>query len=301
MNWDAVSFDWNHARAFLATVEEGSLSAAARALGLTQPTLGRQVAALEAELDVVLFERVGKSLILTETGLELLEHMKKMYEAANLASLSASGQSQAIEGRVRITASDIMSAYILPTALQKIKEIAPRLQIEIVSSNQIRDLQLREADIAIRHVRPDQAELISKLVCEAEAYFYASKVYLDEAGRPQNKDDLQSHVFIGFGDHNRMIEYLQPLGIYLKDDNFRFSSENGIVAWKMAQHDLGIIAMSKDMGPSEDSMEQVLPEMPPIKFPIWLTAHRELHNSRRIRLVFDLLSEHLRGKQNKLT
>jgi len=150
MNWDAVSFDWNHARAFLATVEEGSLSAAARALGLTQPTLGRQVAALEAELDVVLFERVGKSLILTETGLELLEHMKKMYEAANRVSLSASGQSQAIEGRVRITASDIMSAYILPTALQKIREIAPLLQIEIVSSNQIRDL--RSLYLSVAHI-----------------------------------------------------------------------------------------------------------------------------------------------------
>ncbi len=300
MNWNTVSFDWNHARAFLATAEEGSLTAAARALGLTQPTLGRQVAALEADLDVVLFERVGKSLILTETGVELLEHMKKMYEAANRASLAASGQSQAIEGRVRITASDIMSAYILPTALQKIQKIAPRLQIEIVSSNEIRDLQLREADIAIRHVRPEQPELISKLVGEAEGYFYASKNYLDKTGRPQNTKDLQSHVFIGFGDDNQMIAYLQPLGIDLKIDNFRFSSKNGIVAWQMARHDLGIIAMSKEMGTYDDRMEQVLPKLPPIKFPVWLTAHRELHNSRRIRLVFDLLSEHLKGREDDL-
>lgn len=296
MNWDVVSFDWNHARAFLVTAEEGSLSAAARALGLTQPTLGRQVSALEQELDVILFERIGKNLVLTDTGLELLEHMKKMYEAANQVSLSASGQSQAIEGRVRITAGDIMSAFTLPKALQKIREVAPRLQIEIVASNEIRDLQLREADIAIRHVRPEQPELISKLIRQAEGYFYASKTYLDQTGRPETKEELKNHAFIGLGDNARMISYLHPHDIFLSEDNFRFSSENGIVAWEMAKHDLGIIPMSHQMGASDNSMEQVLPEMEAIKFPIWLTAHRELHSSRRIRLVFDLLSEYLKNE-----
>ncbi len=291
MNWDIVSFDWNHARAFLVTAEEGSLSAAARALGLTQPTLGRQVSALEQELDVLLFERIGKSLVLTDTGVELLEHIKKMYDAANQVSLSASGQSQEIEGRVRITAGDIMSAFTLPKVLQKIREVAPRLQIEIVASNEIRDLQQREADIAIRHVRPEQPELISKLIREAEGYFYASKTYLDKAGRPLTKDDLQNHAFIGIGDNARMIDYLQPFQIFLNEENFRFSSENGIVAWEMAKHDLGIIPMSHELGCSDPSMEHVLPNMEAIKFPIWLTAHRELHSSRRIRLVFDLLSE----------
>ena len=107
MNWQSMSFDWNQARAFLATAEEGSLSAAARAIGQTQPTLSRQVAALEQDLGVTLFERIGRSLSLTQSGLELLDHFRAMGDAANRISLTASGQSQAIEGRVSITATDV--------------------------------------------------------------------------------------------------------------------------------------------------------------------------------------------------
>ena len=107
MKWQTVSFDWNQARAFLVTVEEGSLTAAARALGLTQPTLGRQVAALEDSLGVTLFDRVGRSLRLTPSGLELLDHVRSMGDAAGRVSLTASGQSQTVEGQVCITASDL--------------------------------------------------------------------------------------------------------------------------------------------------------------------------------------------------
>ena len=132
MNWQSVTFNWNRARAFLVTAEEGSLSAAARALGLTQPTLGRQVSALEAELGVTLFERVGRSLELTQSGQELLEHVRTMGEAASHISLTASGQSKSIEGHVCITATDIMSAYLLPPVLKQLRAIAPGIEIEIV-------------------------------------------------------------------------------------------------------------------------------------------------------------------------
>ena len=293
MNWQSVSFDWNQARAFLATVEEGSLSAAARALGLTQPTLGRQVAALEEELDVLLFERVGRSLVLTPSGLELLDHVRAMREAANQMSLTASGQSQKIEGQVRITASDIMSAHILPPALKRLRETAPLVQIDVVAANDIRDLQLREADIAIRHVRPEQPDLIARLVSEVTAHFYASKSYLDQYRRPRSFDDMSDHVFIGFGDNPRMIERLNPLGLSLTPGNFRLGSESGVVAWELARHGLGIIVMSDGVAARAPEMERLLPDMEPFVFPVWLTAHRELHTSRRIRLVFDLLAEFL--------
>ncbi len=293
MNWQSVSFDWNQARAFLATVEEGSLSAAARALGLTQPTLGRQVAALEAQLDIVLFERVGRSLSLTPSGIELLDHVRDMCDAANRISLTASGQSQTIEGQVRITASDIMSAYILPSAIKKLREVAPLVEIDVVAANDIRNLQLREADIAIRHVRPEQPDLIARLVSEMTAHFYASKGYLDQHGRPETFAELSEHDFIGFGDNDHMIEILNPLGLSLTAKNFRLGSQSGIVAWKMAQFDLGIIVMSDEVATSVAGMERVLPDMEPIAFPVWLTTHRELHTSRRIRLVFDLLAEFL--------
>lgn len=293
MNWQAITFNWNQVRAFLVTAEEGSLSAASRALGQSQPTLGRQVAALEKELGVVLFERVGRSLTLTPSGLELLDHVRAMGEAANRISLTASGQSQAIDGRVLITASDIMSAYILPPVVKRLRDMAPLLEIDIVAANDIRDLQRREADIAIRHVRPEQPDLIARLVREATGHFYAAGSYLDRRGRPTTLAELSGHDFIGFGDNDRMLEYLNPICPGLSHSNFRLGSKSGIVAWEMAKNGLGIVPMSDEVGATTPGIERVPVDMDPFVFPIWLTTHRELHTSRRIRLVFDLLADFL--------
>jgi len=222
-----------------------------------------------------------------------LEHVRAMGEAAARVSLAASGRSQTIEGRVSITASDILSAFVLTPIVADLRRSWPRIEIEIVAANDIRDLQAREADIAIRHVRPGEPELIARLVQEATARFYATTDYLDRRGRPANKADLDGHDFISFGDPVRMIEYLAALGIDLKRENFPLSSENGIVAWELAKHGLGIAAMSDEMAALTPGIERVLPAMAPITFPVWLTAHRELHTSRRIRLVYDFLAEAL--------
>lgn len=293
MDWNLVSFDWNQARAFLATVEEGSLSAAARALGLTQPTLGRQVASLEAKLGIVLFERVGQSMVLTPSGAELLDHVRMMRDAASRMTLTASGQSQTIAGRVRITASDIFSVHVLPPVLKRLRELAPQLEIEVVAANDIRDLQRREADVAIRHVRPEQPDLIARLLHEAKGYFYASTLYLDRCGRPSTLQELLSHDFISFGDTDRMLGYMHDFGLSLTREHFRLGSENGIVAWEFVRQGLGIAPMMETVGAKTFGVERLLPELDPFTFPVWLTTHRELHSSRRIRLVFDTLADEL--------
>ncbi|MGI9477165.1 MAG: LysR family transcriptional regulator [Hyphomicrobiaceae bacterium] len=298
MNWTSIAFDWNQARAFLVTAEEGSLSAAARALGLTQPTLGRQVTALENQLGVLLFERVGRSLSLTQAGIELLEHVRTMAEAANRISLTASGQSQVVEGQVRITASDMMSAYVLPPVLKELRAVAPLLAIDVVATNDISDLLRREADIAIRHVRPEQPDLIARRVREDTAHFFAAPSYLKAHGRPTVAGGLAEHQFIGFGDIDRMLGYLQPLDLGLTKDNFRLTSAAGVVAWEMARHGLGIAIMSTQIAAQFRDVERVLEEIDPFVFPVWLTTHRELHTSRRIRLVFDLLADFLSANEN---
>lgn len=241
----------------------------------------------------MLFERVGRTLEITQAGLELLDHTRKMGDAANRIALTASGQAQSIEGRVRITASDVMSAYVLPDLLREIRAQAPRLRIDVIASNDIQDLMRREADIAIRHVRPDQPDLIAKLVQEASGHFYANTEYLNRAGRPKSKQALSRHEFISFGDNNQMIAYLKPLGIHLTNENFRLGSQNGIVAWEYAKQGFGIAPMSQTVGDAAPGMERVCPGMEAITFPIWLTTHRELHTSRRIRLVYDLLTKFL--------
>jgi DNA-binding transcriptional LysR family regulator len=293
MNWQAISFDWNQARAFLAVLETGSLSSAARVLKQTQPTIGRQITALEDQLGVALFERAGRSLQVTQTGQDIADHVRAMADAASRMSMVASGQSQAIEGDVRITVSDIFGAHILPPVLDRLREIAPKIRIDVVATNDISDILRRDADIAIRNVRPTEPELIARLVHDAKAHFYASRSYLDRRGRPQTKDDLQHHDFVSFGDIDQTIAYVKDMGIHLTPENFRVSSANGLVAWEMVRRGFGISPMSVDVANQSSEVERILEHIDPINFPVWLTTHRELHTSKRMRLVFDTLADHL--------
>ncbi|MCV0368841.1 MULTISPECIES: LysR family transcriptional regulator [Filomicrobium] len=286
------TMDWNRAQAFLATAEAGSLSAAARQLGLTQPTLSRQVAALEAELDATLFERVGKKLVLTETGMSLLEHARTMGEAANALTLAASGHTQAIEGRVSISASDAYAAYILPDIAERIREEAPQITLVIISRNSLSDLRRREADIAIRHVRPDEDGLVGKLVRESTANFYASQSWLSRNERPKSMADIAQYL-IGFEDTERFAQFMRGIGIPATEDGFRLVSENSVVVWEMVKRGLGISAMMREIAERTTGIVELFPETEAAKVPVWLVTHRELRTSRRIRVVYDILAEEL--------
>ena len=285
--------DWNLARAFAATAETGSLSAAARRLGLTQPTLSRQVAALEAQLGVTLFERAGKRLVPTESGLGLMEHARLMDEAAAAMALAASGRSQAVEGLVTISASDAISAHVLPPVLHRIRKEAPLIRTEIVSSNALSDLRRREADIAIRHVRPEQPDLIGRLIYESTAHFYASRSWVAEHGHPRRAQDAAGLPFVGFDRSERFGDHLRGLGFSIDVHSFPVLSENSVVAWEMVRQGLGIGAMMREIGDKTPDVMRILDDIPPIGFPVWLVTHRELRTSRRIRIVFDILAGEL--------
>lgn len=294
MNWKAISFDWNQIRAFLATAEEGSLSAAARVLESTQPTLSRQVSALERDLGVTLFERGTRAMDLTEPGMELLEHVRAMGEAATRVSLAASGQSQDIEGQVSITATDLVATHHLPTVLERVRGEAPGLTIEVIASNEIRDLQQREADIAIRNVQPLQGELIARRVGVSTAHLVAAPRYLDRAGRPQCLEDLADHQIVGVGDPGRVLAYLNAAGASVTTDQVvRIFSASGTVLLALLEHGFGLGMMPRTIIDQRGTLEVVLPDLPTFEVPVWLVTHRELHTSRRIRLVFGLLADEL--------
>lgn len=293
MNWNSISFDWNQARSFLAVAKEGSLSAAATALGLTQPTITRQLTALEATLEVTLLERTGRSVILTQAGFDLLEHVQKMAESANLMSLAASGRSQAIEGQVRITASEITAAYLLPPFLDQLRASAPKLEVDIVASNSVRDLQLREADIAIRHVRPEQSSLISKRICEDPMRFYATEKYIEHFGHPTRIEAPCLHQFVSFGNFERVAGYLSVNGLELNKSNFKYTTNSQLVELELARAGHVIAIMTDRIGSRFSEFKPVLKNVEPFTDTLWLVAHRELQTARRIRLVFDLLADFL--------
>lgn len=293
MNWDAINFNWNHLRAFLVTVEEGTLSAAARALNVSQPTLGRQVAALEQEIGIALFERVGTGLSLTKSGRELVEHAREMADAATLFSLAASGQSQRVEGTVCISVGELFAAHVMPPIIDRLCDAEPGIEIELVASNESSDLKRREADIAFRANHASQPDLVSHEVCALNSRLYASSDYLDNAGRPRNMQDMIRGRFIGFTDAGGYMQFLNELGLELTERNFPIRAESHLVQWAMARQSLGIVTALEHIGDADPAMERVLPKLPPIITPMWLVVHREVFTSRRVAIVFEFLKNEL--------
>jgi len=237
----------------------------------------------------VLFERVAHGLILTPSGLELLEHVRAMGEAANRLSLTASGQSHTLEGSVCISASEVYAVFFLPPIIAKLRKLQPKIEIEIVATNSASDLGRREADIALRNFRPTQPDLITKKIKEVSARLYATPEYLHEL-KITSMADLQRADFISFDNTCMLRNGLNEMGLNLSKKNFPILTENYITHWELVKQGLGIGIMPEEVGNAESLVQQVLADMPAIVFPIWLTAHRELKTSRRVRMVFDLLA-----------
>ncbi|MEM7753890.1 MAG: LysR family transcriptional regulator, partial [Pseudomonadota bacterium] len=240
MNWSAINFDWNQARALLATVEEGSLSAAARVLNLTQPTLGRQVAALEEELGIVLFERSGRQLLPTPAARDIAEHVRRMGEAATAISLAATGQSQSVEGVVRVSATEMYGAKVMPSFVAALRDSHPGIVIEIVATNALSDLRQREADIAIRNTDPRDPDMIARRLFDESGGLFASRAFVDAHGPFQTLADLRGVPFVGLGLATGVIDELQKRNVPITARDMVAGSENHLVHWEMARAGIGI-------------------------------------------------------------
>ena len=275
MDWRSISFDWTRVRAFLVTAEEGSLSAAARALGLTQPTLGRQVAALEQELGVTLFTRRGKALHLTRAGQALRDHAAAMGAAAMRLSLAAAGQREQIGGTVTVTASDTYAAHLLPGIVAALRAEAPGLRLVISASNAVQDLGRREADIAIRHVRPEAPDLIARLVAEDRAALYATPDCLARAGAVEG--DLSGLPFIGYEAESDYPEHLARAGLAVTPESFVAFCPDHRVQWEMCKAGVGVAVGPCWLGDRDPDLVRALQEAEPlVRFPVWLVAHAEV-------------------------
>ncbi len=293
MNWASISFDWNQVRAFLATVEEGSLSGAARVLHTTQPTVGRQVSALEAALGIALFERAGRGLVLTPSGAAVLAEVRAMGEAAARVSLVAAGRSEVIAGRVAISVSDVIAFYVMPEILEQLTERAPEIEVELIVTDTLSDLLRREADIALRHLRPEAPELVTRLVRRDEGRFWAAPSFIRRYGRPRSLADAADLPFIGIAPPERMAAELAARGVMLSASNFRLFTSTTAAGWELARQGLGIGIMSTHIARRMPEMEMVMQDLPMIPVELWLTAHREVRMAKRIRVVFDFLAEAL--------
>ena len=290
MKWNVASFDWNYARSFLVTVQEGSFSAAARALGATQPTLSRQISALEDELGVTLFERGTRSMALTKHGAELYEQVRVMAEAASTLSLLAAGRASKLEGHVKITATTQVAALYLPKALKRIQEQTPQISVEIIASNTLEDLKNRDADIAIRHTTDIPGDLFGEHLGDMDGHYYACPNYIKTHGRPTTREALKDHKFIGFGDPAYVIAMLEEYGLnpgWSQADIFMGAS-CGMVMAEFIKAGLGVGIMTRQIAQIYD-FEPILADSFKVTVPVWLVTHRELKTNPVIQSVYHAL------------
>lgn len=281
--------DWALLRAFVEVANCGSLSRAAIALGSSQPTLSRQIAQLEAHLGHALFERTTRGVRLTEAGAALRTPAERMNEQARQFALVAAGRSQTLAGTVRLTASEIVSAYVLPDVLCRLRDAHPEIQIELVASNTLENLLERDADIALRMTRPRQTALVARRLADQPLGLYAHREYVRAHGKPTVAGMLQ-HRWVGYDRSDLMLRGFRAAGHAVAKELFGFRCDNQIVAWQAVLAGMGIGAGLRRVAAASPQLVQVLPGLaiPPLQ--LWITAHRELRGTPRLKVVFDALA-----------
>lgn len=283
--------DWTLIRSFLAVAEAGSLSAAARATGISQPTLGRHVQAAEAALEVALFARVAQGLDLTDAGQALLPAARAMRQAAADLALTAKSQSAGIEGTVRLTASRVVAHCLLPPILARLREEEPGIEIELVASDTSENLLFGEADIALRMYRPTQPDLVARHLGELPLGLYAAKAYLDRKGRPATLDALMAHDFIGQDRMDQVIRVMASLGITVDRHFFPVRCDDPLTYLELVRAGAGLGGILRRIGDADPMLERidVVADLPSL--PVWLTAAPRLRQSPRLRRVWDALAD----------
>ncbi|RYE09209.1 MAG: LysR family transcriptional regulator [Hyphomicrobiales bacterium] len=285
--------DWALWKSFAAVVADGSLSAAARRIGYSQPTLGRHIETLEQQLGVVLFDRTIQGLKPTATALRLYEPVAAAEKSLAEAALVAEGSVAQLEGTVRLTASTVVSHYVLPPLLRPIRTEFPAISLDLVPSDSVENLLLREADIAVRMFRPTQLELIAKKLGELPLVACAHQSYLGARGTPQKPEELRDHDLIGFDRSDLMISAARAMGFSFTRDSFALRTDSQTAGWELIKAGLGIGFAQRGLVHDTPGMREILPMLTPPPLEVWLTSHRELFLSPRIRAIYDRLAQAL--------
>jgi DNA-binding transcriptional LysR family regulator len=282
--------DWDLFQSLHAVLRAGSLSAAAKSRGLTQPTLGRHIEALEQKLGAPLFLRSPRGLTPTDLARQLEPHLAEMYAAAAAAMRDASGAADSLQGAIRITASQIIGAEVLPPILGSFRKEHPEIDLELVLSNKAEDLSRRDADIAVRMVRPTQGALVARKVGAIGVGFYAAPDYLACHGAPESIEALTDHCVVGFDREAPSLEALADLNLPIEvtRELFAFRSDNDLAQIAAIRAGLGVGACQHQIA-RRYGLEPVLPNAFGFELEVWIAMHENLKGHRRMRLMFDHL------------
>ena len=286
---------WELYRSFLGVLREGSLSGAARALGITQPTVGRHVAALESALGVALFTRSQVGLMPTEVALALQGHAEAMESTAASLERAATSQGEGLRGVVRISASEVIGVEVLPPIVARLREAHPALKVELVLTNRVQDLLRREADIAVRMVRPKQEQLVARRVGQIELGFHAQKDYLVRHGTPRKLEDLAAHAVIGYDQPSAFVRNAGKALPGYGRDAFSLRTDSDLAELALIRAGAGIGICQAGLARRDAALVRLMPRAFSMKLETWITMHEDLRNSPRCRVAFDALVDGLQA------
>lgn len=283
--------NWNTIRAFIEVSRLGSLSAAARSLGVSQPTLTRDIQALEADTQLNLFRRTTRGLELTETGKELVEAATLMSEGAEAFSRQAAGSFHELVGEIRISANEILGVYLLPSIIAAFREKHPLVQIELLISNEVMSLNKREADIALRMFRPTQPELVCRRLPDMELGFYAHKDYIAKNGCPESVEDLKQHVLIGEDLTTNFIDGAASIGLDFVRNDFAVRTDQLLAQIALVRAGIGIVGMHKRIAEQFAELQSVLNTFSLPLLECWLVCHRDVQYNGKMRALMSFIAE----------
>ncbi|WP_425257101.1 LysR family transcriptional regulator [Rubrivivax sp. RP6-9] len=283
-------FDWTLVRSFVAVLDAGSLMGAARQLGAQQPTLSRHIAELELQLGTPLFERTGRGVVPTAAALAIADAARQMEDGAGALARALAGQREATTGTVRITTSQVAAVWLLPPVLAALQQAEPGIQIELVASNGLSNLLRREADIAVRMVRPAQGSLVAKKLGDIPIVAAAHDSYLARAGAPRQPDDLLQHRLIGFERDPSLLRGFAALGLPVTRAHFALRTDDQVAYGQLVAAGAGIGFVAAYNVPQWPGVRTLLPTLKVPPLPCWLAVHREIRGSRVVRRVYDFLA-----------
>lgn len=287
--------DWTLLRSFLAVLRRGSLSGAARATGLTQPTLGRHVDELERGLGVALFTRSPGGLVPTEAARSLVPHAETMEAAfaALVRTASAGGDPAQPRGTVRISASEIMGTLVLPELLAPIRNEHPGIVLELALNNRNEDLLRRDADIAVRMARPKQDGLVARRLGAVPLGFFAHRDYAERFGLPETIDRLAEHHIIGFDLDDHSARAVVGGKLPIDRGLFSFRTDSDVAQLAAVRAGLGIGMVQKALARQDPLLVPVLAAEMSIDLECWLAVHEDQRQAPPVRAVFDGLASGL--------
>ena len=290
----ATTVGWELYRSFLAVLQEGSLSAAARSLGLTQPTIGRHITALEAHFGLSLFSRSQAGLMPTDAALALRSDAEAMQSTAAALERNASGLGKDVQGAVRISASEVIGAEVLPGILAGLRERHPKLELELVLSNRLQDVVRREVDIAIRMTSPRQNVLLATRVGDVVLGLHAHRTYIERHGRPESLADLSRHALIGFDQSTPFLRSAPASLAVWARENFMLRCDSDLAQLALLRSAAGIGICQASLAARSPDLVRLLPEKFSLALTTWVVMHEGLKGSPRCRAAFDGLVAGLR-------